>query len=41
MNIFGLFFSFFIPGMVLGMMIMACIYNALKNRRAERRKQCF
>ena len=28
MNIFGLFFSFFIPGVAVGMMIMACVYHS-------------
>lgn len=33
MNVFGLFFSFFIPGVVVGMMIMAAIYHGAKEKR--------
>lgn len=33
MNIFGLFFSFFVPGMIVGMMIMAEFYHSAKEKR--------
>lgn len=33
MNIFGLFFSFFIPGVVVGMMGTAAIYHGAKEKR--------
>lgn len=39
MNIFGLFFSFFSPGFVIGMMAMAAVYHTAKRRRAARREQ--
>ena len=42
MNIFGLFFSFFVPGFAIGMMAMAAVYHEMKKRRtvaaANRRK---
>lgn len=38
MNVWGLFFSFTVPGVVLGMMIMAAIYAELAKRRRCRRK---
>lgn len=37
MNIFGLFFTFFIPGVVVGMMIMACVYHELNSRKKEKK----
>lgn len=43
MNIFGFFFSFFVPGFILGMMAMAAVYHEAKKKRravaaADRRK---
>ena len=36
MNIWGLFFSFFLPGFVIGMGAMACIYAAIKRQKGRR-----
>jgi hypothetical protein len=36
-NIWGAFFSFFLPGIVCGMMAMACVYAALAKRRRNKR----
>ena len=33
MNVFGLFFSFFIPGVAVGMMAMAAFYHSAKEKR--------
>lgn len=43
MNVFGLFFSFFVPGFIIGMMAMAAVYHEAKKKRrtvaeAARRK---
>jgi len=37
-NIFGLFFSFFVPGFVIGMMAMAAVYHTARRNRAARLK---
>lgn len=39
MNVFGLFFSFYLPGLITGMMAMAAVYHTAKRRRAARRER--